>query len=416
MRTRRGFTLVEMLVVITILLVLTAMTVTAVNFTLDGERVRAGSRQVQSYLEGARSRAIYAKEPRGVRFLLDQTANQSGRLATVSSMIYIGPPPEVSTGNGDGFVALERKDQDAVSGPDSMNLPVEYVHLLNNNGATDWFTLFSKGLIVDGVTRIQILRDSKDETGRWFTVRTTYPDGTACLTQNRQILRLSQPFPNVEPSLLTPDSQVVGYSAGKYNWFRLELPMTALPSEEPVLLPQGIVIDLDHSSLPLNWQAAGIYSGKMDIVFTPRGTVTGPPAAKGIIHFLVTDRADTDVGAPASAPPGTLDGVPPDAVTWDSSTSYIPGQWVKPPVPNGFYYQTQNMGGGGTPPNPWPTQPGVTVNVGGVDYIGYPRNDKLIVSLFTQTGNISSHHVYEAPPGASMDWFRYAETGEVAGN
>lgn len=56
------------------------------------------------------------------------------------------------------------------------------------------------------------------------------------------------------------------------------------------------------------------------------------------------------------------------------------------------------------------------ITLGGVDFIGYPRSDKLIVTLFTQTGNISSHHVYEAPPGASMDWFRYAETGQVASN
>ena len=65
---RHAFTLVEMLVVITVLLVLAGVTVTSINVALEGERVRSSARQLQSYLLGARDRAAYSQLPRGVRF------------------------------------------------------------------------------------------------------------------------------------------------------------------------------------------------------------------------------------------------------------------------------------------------------------------------------------------------------------
>ena len=79
-----GFTLVELLVVIGILIILTVMTLSLVNVTQNEDRVRAGAAQVQSYLEGARDRAIHAGEPRGVRFLPD-TNNPN----VATSLIYI---------------------------------------------------------------------------------------------------------------------------------------------------------------------------------------------------------------------------------------------------------------------------------------------------------------------------------------
>src|SRR5690606_11034169 len=78
---------------ITILLILAVMTVSAVNLAWDTDRVRAGARQIQSYLAGARDRAIYAKAPRGVRFILDASSSTAtgGPAFAVRSMVYVQP-------------------------------------------------------------------------------------------------------------------------------------------------------------------------------------------------------------------------------------------------------------------------------------------------------------------------------------
>jgi len=68
---RSGYTLVEILVVVSIVLILFSMTLATVRLTRDGDRVSSAAAQIQSFLAGARDRAIYARAPRGVRFFLD---------------------------------------------------------------------------------------------------------------------------------------------------------------------------------------------------------------------------------------------------------------------------------------------------------------------------------------------------------
>ena len=62
--SRKGFTLIELMVVVGIILLLATITLTAVNLTIDGDKIRNGARQIQSYLEGARDRAIFSKQER----------------------------------------------------------------------------------------------------------------------------------------------------------------------------------------------------------------------------------------------------------------------------------------------------------------------------------------------------------------
>ncbi|MEZ6034837.1 MAG: prepilin-type N-terminal cleavage/methylation domain-containing protein [Planctomycetaceae bacterium] len=100
--SRAGFTLVELLVVISIMALLLTMTVLAVNFSRDAERVVGAALQVQSFLSGARDRAIQAKEPRGVRFFLDTNNHRA-----VTAMAYIDPAEYWS----DGTIQLRRWDE-----------------------------------------------------------------------------------------------------------------------------------------------------------------------------------------------------------------------------------------------------------------------------------------------------------------
>lgn len=371
---RPGFTLVELLIVIGLLLLLAGMTVSAINLTVDGDKVRNGSRQVQSYLEGARDRAIFSKEPRGVRFLLDPTNNR-----TVSSMVFIGPTDNWS----DGTIQLERLDTDNDGTADSAGSLAFVVRGFDNNTSfpspTGWVDLYRRRLLTNGA-RIRIPRAG----GTWYTVQTNllpYADPQDPLyggTNYPPRLQLTVAY-RESPTNLS-NSAVPAFNPGSGpQTYELELPPTVLPNQEPVLMPKGVVIDLDRcnktspantslSTLPEAWMSGSgttfTYSSQMDVLFSPRGVVIGSSAQKGLIHFFVTTQKSADNNS-----------------TWTNMTN----------------------------------------------------GDRVLVTVFTRTGAISSHHIYpgedtnlngvldgtaedlDGDLSLDLDPFRFAETGEVAG-
>lgn len=442
MAARRGFTLIELLVVVTIMLILVAMTVTAINFTLDSERTRSASRQVQSYLEGARSRAIYQKQNVGVRFLVDQTTNLDGRQVTVSSMVFIAQSPPIGSESGDGRILLQRQDLDTDGVADVTNGPVTVVR-----GAvgTLWWDLAQRGLLYNG-SKITIISPDGSEATHAVLTNLLGPN------VDQQLLILAVPYRATGNE--TAGTLVNAYGGNGPTEYRLEMPMTVLPGEEPVLLPQGTVIDLDYSKLPASWGPysedtylgvgnsgylngsldAGedqngngaldyFYSPFMDIVFTPRGTVHGSTVSAGVVHLLITDKNDSDAGVPI------------DALQWNSGATYGPGNpagtpmnptralpsWVIPTTAsggrNGFAYRcTSGTGSPGSSEPVWPVRTGETVTDGSITWTAFPIHDKLLVSIFAQTGAVTATQVYQYDASlnaaAYPDPYRYAETGK----
>src|SRR5580700_11678853 len=70
-RYRASFTLLELLITLGIILILATLTMRLLNATLNSDRIRTGSRELQSFLGGARDRAVYAGQRRGVRLIQD---------------------------------------------------------------------------------------------------------------------------------------------------------------------------------------------------------------------------------------------------------------------------------------------------------------------------------------------------------
>lgn len=412
LQRRTGFTLVELLIVVGLLLLLAGMTVSAINLTVDGDKVRSGARQVQSYLEGARDRAIYSREPRGVRFLLNPNDPIPGNSRTVSSMVFIAPTENWS----DGSIRLERLDDDSdnTGAPDhnpdnvadvsgSLATVVRGFIYVDRNGdnrdATGWCDLYKRKLLYDGV-RIRIPSDS----GTWYTIRTRllqYADveeNTFGTRMANYPPRLELTLPYRESPTAVDPTEVIAFSPGPQS-YELEVPPTVLPNQEPVLMPKGVVIHLDRSSdnveqlaagtpasnrgnkLPDSWKVASSdpsgfsYTSQMDVMFSPRGVVIGPAAQRGLIHFYIADQKDADR----------------DRLEWQSPSSY-------------------------------PTSSVPEYDIRLSDQVR--RGDKIITTLFTRTGAISTHQVHpdvdltnpSAPPALrEFERFRFAETGEVAG-
>ena len=385
-RLRSAFTLIELLIVVSIILILMTFTAAAVNFALEGEKVSSATGQIQSYLEGARSRAIKAGEPRGVRFYLDP--NLSGSVATgvVTTMVYIAPGETWTEGN----VRLERTAANPT-----------LATIIAGSPDSGWWELKKRGLLFNNL-RVRI---PNSRSGSWYSINVDAIDTTGSSPPS---FTPSNPFPlkiTITPPFRDPATNsansVIAFAGGGPSTYRIELAPSVLP-RAPVLLPKGTVLDLVSSRYP-GLSVVGLTSTVtsplpyFDIMFTPRGTVMGSAAATGLTHLYVTELAGaellrdwaTEVGS-ASSPPVVL-----------GSGSQL--------VPADQFYDTAGA--------LWPD---------GDTTIG----DRRIVSIYSQTGSISTHSVdptdaldptdldgdnnFNEPDGFADDPYFYAESAEEA--
>jgi prepilin-type N-terminal cleavage/methylation domain-containing protein len=398
---RGGFTLVELLVVITIIVILLTMTLLTVNFSNEGDRVKGAAGQVQSFLAGARDRAIYAKEPRGVRFFVNPENPRA-----VNTMAYIAPGGSWSSPENSANISLERIDGNGdLDFADPEDIVVR-VHGFQNPG---WWNLKRRGWLVDGL-RIRI---PKGPTGNWYPIDTRLIDITVAPTAD-QILLLQIPF---------ADSGTKGQLVAHSNFtYEIELPSKLL-AQDPAILPESVVIDLDASKIPDGWRPqfginSGNYSGYMDVIFSPRGNILGDAAGAGVMHLYVGDAEDSlFLKEQFEAAYKHYHGVG-TRPKYASDSSFVPMDEIS----EGFWRPASAT----SPPNPLPPS-------------NYMLKDRRIVSIFTQTGAVSVHEVNgyfsegaaatgdsedpldwnnntssSEPDGLADDPYFFAETGKAA--
>lgn len=379
-RHRQGFTIIELLIVVSIMLLLTTFTVVAIDFTFEAERVSAGARQVQSMLAGARDRAIRARRPIGVRFVVDQDPD-NGR--NVSSMIYVGETEHYTLGH----ITLKRLDLDNDGNVDAVPNS-DRVWIVEGSQQTRWNKLRLRGLlgvyedrngngVLDGgedingngvldreTPRIKI---PGDKNGTWYRVRTHLLGNPVLAEPLRRSLYLVRSFR--DPGTTAP-TDVIGFEGSGYSTYQLELPPRVLPDAEPVLLPEGVVIDLDGSSIPIAWRpATGSHaipcSSRMDLMFAPRGTIIGAPAGLGMLHFYICKRSDVQLVNDAGRVPVNGTALP-----------IVPG-----PV------MIEDTNGNGT------LDPGELDLNGNQLADTVAVGDRALISVFASTGKISSYPI-----------------------
>lgn len=287
LRNRRAFTLIEILVVITIIIVLTVLVVSVYNMNAGGDKIRSAARTAQSAFLGARDRALHAKAARGIRLIRDPSD-----LTLVTGFAYIQPMDVLQYGP-QSIELLRRDESPADNVPDPPG-DVVIVHGFVDPGGSppknpappyvDWYSLTD---FFSNPARIRIPAG----TGQWYTFTWT-STGKYALTSNQAYLQLTSPFTDPgAPGVVAHDR-----SSGNSSC-EIELSPELLPNHAPISLPSGVVIDLDFSSLNVNtnWPA-GPPSTNINLMFSPRGMVTGPLSALGPIHFLLNDVQDATQG------------------------------------------------------------------------------------------------------------------------
>ncbi len=304
---RGGFTLVELLVAILIFLILLGITAAAVGRMAGGDRVRSGSRQVQSALGGGRDRAIYAASRQeektdippatGVRFLVDtatlpdpsQPPSASNLPRGFNGMIFVQETPPLAT-----YLRVSYGDHDSnpvtpdvwfVSQLDTKGNPLDALPQRSMQRLADRGLLNSSATGPTGRTYYLSIFFDRDVSQENYIVRFDAnniggPGGQWLLAG-----QLSKPY----------------FNASQKSWpsepCRFRLLAAPMPSEQARLLPPGTVIDIAGSRIGggsiLQYLRA---DGSFDILFNARGIVAGPLAAAGTVNLTVVDSRDLEAG------------------------------------------------------------------------------------------------------------------------
>lgn len=272
---RTGFTLIELLIAIVIFTILATIAISAFQQS-DQDRAAAAAQTVRSMLEGARSKAIHDGQLRGVRLLLDPTNPR-----TVTSLAYIGAPRAY-----EGQITI---DQIAATGVWEFT-----------DASGSWANLRNRGLLQAGA-RIEV----PSRSGQFYVITSVLPGPPVRVRVGGHYIQ-SEWDSSSPPAKFYPRYTLLPVQEETY---RLQLAPPLLPGTSPVPLAAGVAIDLVASSnLPTSWYSDNgtdssaalpvpywsddVYSNSMDILFTPRGDITGAAAAQGLMHLYIADLED----------------------------------------------------------------------------------------------------------------------------
>lgn len=317
-RSRGGFTLTELLVVISIVLLLSIVTVPVALRMNDGRTLRDTSRTLQALFAGARERAMASQQPVGVRLVPDQ-----GDPSIVRSLVYIEESPPLNQGRA-MVVHSTWPDPRSTTNPEPIN------------------TVVLIGVSPQSLLTLPKYRDPVDNLLKHFgSIRfglagerlnfKALPDNTGI---NHTFggdpypkLTLSQPL-----ALPIPFGSSVDLADNQDIWHPNSPKVTALPDgllsvgteyviplgnrvrpgEEPIALPNGLVIDLGYLPPPnpsdpsiqpdppeqrlsrirpawVGYDANGQWDIGWDIMMSPAGRVVGTAAAESQIVLWIRE-------------------------------------------------------------------------------------------------------------------------------
>ena len=283
MASRRGFSLIELLVVISILLVLATAAAWGLSGTRGADRSAAGARVLQAQLLGARDRASQAREPRGMRLLRD-----SQNISQLVGVARLQPAPRLLYGGVGSPFQLERDDVAPAEG----RADRREIHLLRGLGSGfDWRELQQAGQLT-----VPFRIRYPAQVGSWHTVTALEEvPGQPGQTLARVFSDLG-----AGDSSRDPLAVVAVPADSPRATCELDLGSAAALVEPVEALPAGLVIDLNYSQVPAEWRQPGTLP---DLWAQPGGALSaGPGGAPAWLALVLRDRRDADLGRDPADP------------------------------------------------------------------------------------------------------------------
>lgn len=249
-KVRRGYTLVELLIVLLVAVLLVATALPMAATVLDDARVREASRTLNGYLAMAKSRAAGSGRPCGVLLVPTPITGSTEYQVTQLYLAEVAPPyggsslDPMSTAYVDGSWVLYFGPTTAVG---------------------DMEVAMLQSLINDG----ELFMIRFDFKGDWFVAERSGTDFRVV----KSTLGTSSPPTVGKPFQIMRLPQVVG---------------------SPLELPEGTAIDLAFSGVGQTGTEFAAASSRLLVMFQPGGAVdnvflnaSGPVRPQGTLHFLV---------------------------------------------------------------------------------------------------------------------------------
>jgi prepilin-type N-terminal cleavage/methylation domain-containing protein len=297
-KPRAGFTLVELLVVITLMLVLAGLAVLIIPSITSGQQATNGAAQLQQWLEIAKQRAARDRRPRGLRllpgssnpafvtdlvFLVEADDYYLGAVSVTDAQ-HAPPPPNPASGGGYG----------------QFKKIVYSRATLSNNAAGQGIVTFDMfdpltGAVNPAATPIPrtLTAGLPPASANQYPVQPgdhiVFDNGSTVY----QIAAVTPPAGAIRGGTLTLTTAfpVTLLPAANSTYKTLEYRIIRQPrpdGDEPLQLPANIIVDV--SAQGLGYDLPVMANPGLDVMFSPDGRVMGPLAGYDKIIFWVRDQ------------------------------------------------------------------------------------------------------------------------------
>ncbi len=285
---RSGFTLVELLVAITIFAILSTIAVSAYRGLTDSDRLRNGSQQIQSAINGARSRALKDKLPRGVRFRMNS--------GVIDSLIYIGSMPDFVGNSKTNLSLIAVNDSNGYYNGRRLVAPKNSMLEAELRAAYDAGAFHDLSEIP---AEVRVLRIQLPRGDQWYRIKNILREDPAPVFPFLNQDHANDPNYQFFSIRLAEPYSLASSISHSYTRLRLEVGPTPLPGIDPIPLPRNVAIPRAYdfgSGLQSLIPGAAANFRNIDVLFGPGGIPIGQNSA-GTLRFLLADRRDIDTEA-----------------------------------------------------------------------------------------------------------------------